>query len=94
MWNNPLDIEKNDHHCFQIGLVLPCFFFLGEVGLFQCMYWRYHTVGYMALEVVGQMEGRGQANMPPRSLLPRLLGVGKKISPVILRLLSSLNHLE
>jgi hypothetical protein len=32
----------------------------------------------MALEVVGLMERRGQANMPPRLLLPRPKGVGKK----------------
>jgi hypothetical protein len=38
----------------------------------------YHTVGRMALEVVGLMGRRGQANMPPRSLLPRPQGVGKK----------------
>jgi hypothetical protein len=42
------------------------------------------TVGHMALEVVGMMERRGQANMPPHSLLPRPQEVGKKVSPVIL----------
>jgi hypothetical protein len=34
--------------------------------------------GRMALKVVGLMERRGQANMPPHSLLPRPQGVGKK----------------
>jgi hypothetical protein len=43
----------------------------------------YHIVGHMALEAVGLMEGRGQANMPPCSLLPRPQGAGKKISLVI-----------
>jgi hypothetical protein len=43
-----------------------------------------NIVGHMALEVVGQMEGRRQATMPPRSLLSRPREVGKKISSVIL----------
>jgi hypothetical protein len=38
----------------------------------------------MALEVMGLMERRGQANMPPHSLLPRPYEVGKKNNPVIL----------
>jgi hypothetical protein len=44
----------------------------------------YHIVGHMDLEVVGLMEGRGQANMPPCSLLPRPQGVSKRVSLVIL----------
>jgi hypothetical protein len=43
------DIGKNDHHGFQIGLALPCFFFLGEMELFQCMDW--HLVSINKLHV-------------------------------------------